>query len=275
MMKIAILRSNMSNRTHTIRRRMAYLHTLFTERVRRRWPSRQSVFTLIELLVVIAIIAILAALLLPALGRARERARTIECASHLKQIVIAAQQYADSNNGRGISEYFSAAGARVCFPAQLYAYMNSKVIWKCPSATIFHTSPFIYRYYAAYGVPQDGWTISYGVNFTRSSDSMTAPAYLALSQNYPLHRLADPSNTIYFGDNQVTDDVDYTIGPGLTFASLKQRYAPMAFVDYWEVAPADDPWPHSNTANFVMTDGHIINVKQKMTRRYMWTTIQD
>ena len=96
-----------------------------------------------------------------------------------------------------------------------------------------------------------------------------------MSKNYPLHRLPDPSNTIYFGDNQLTNVDDYTIGPGLTFSALTSRYAPMAFVDQWEVAPANDLWPHANTANFVMTDGHIMNVKQKMTRRYMWTTIKD
>ena len=79
-------------------------------------PHRRPAFTLVELLVVIAIIAVLAALLLPVLGDARERARASQCSAQIRQLGFAVLLFADERDGR--------------FPrSQHSAFANGELVW--------------------------------------------------------------------------------------------------------------------------------------------------
>ncbi len=207
--------------------------------MRRRVQGPRRGFTLIELLVVIAIIAILAAILFPVFGRAREAARKTSCASNLKQIGTALAMYRgdfDELNplnafGDGSGTYTMpdgvSTGQYVLWHHVLHPYVRNYGIFNCPSNSYTAPPEAVSGYRGQYVL-----SFGYGMNPTTGG---IADAFVAR-----------PADLVLLADSRY-----YRTRPNMGSNDA-------AYVNDLSVCNSSPMNPlHNNTVNVAFYDGHV------------------
>jgi prepilin-type N-terminal cleavage/methylation domain-containing protein len=212
----------------------------------------EKAFTLIELLVVIAIIAILAAMLLPALSKAKAAGLSAACKSNLHQIGLALRLYTDESQKYPLAATYEATpagNAYVLWDTKLLSFTSgNRDVFACPANTSAT------RWTNSVGWPTPNF--SYGYNIAGTGRYPGAGASLGLDGGYSSRAASIAASIVYLAERQVITPSDMI---AVTDIQMRTAGSDMDLDDIFpinllaELAPAR----HNQGANAVFCYGHV------------------
>lgn len=271
-------------------------------RLLRAQQRRPAAFTLIELLVVISIIAVLIALLLPALAKAKALSEEVVCASNMRQVDLAAYEYAQSNGGRG--PIFMAGNTttpgpncytrwdQLLLPYVAHGDVGTKPVWNftewtsqtiettflCP--TVASNSSDLSWWH-----PVHNWT-SYRINAlmagqdeqgdtaARAGSQMANPTEAPIA----LADVVNPSSTVWFMEDSTALPMGVSGDPNSNYEFLNNYPSyPWAFLFpvhnvrywtpdfYWQWFPGSMGPQQAGDTNIAFVDGHVASTEITVT----------
>lgn len=230
-------------------------------------------FTLIELLVVIAVIALLVAILIPALNRARGQAKKVVCTAHMRGLGVTLRMYVDDYDGKthnapnqglwdnaymqpSVVIKFGPNDSLAYWGIAYEPYAKNKKIFRCPSTRRVDDWP------------ENGWGWTYQQYFRYCSYGLND----YITDKKIDHEFKKHDEVIAFQDHieQKLDGVDsdmFCIGPGGRINLTQWRPSAeggTGFVDsYWGgYDTVGECYRHSASSNTCWLDGHVTSIKQ-------------